>query len=63
MKVRDSGRITFVLGGKDKITKSYNKLGEFNALPNPQVRVIEKPNWAHLTPLFKAKELVDSVTH
>ena len=63
MRVKKDGKITFVLGGKDKITKGYSKLEEFNALPNPQVRVIEKPNWAHLTPLFKAKELVDSVTH
>ena len=61
MKVKDSGTITFVLGGKDKITKGYSKFKEFAALPNPQVRLIGKPNWAHLAPLFKAKELVNSI--
>jgi hypothetical protein len=62
MRVKEHGEITIILGGKDKITKSYSKVKEFNALI-PQVRVIEKPNWAHLTPLFQAKELVDSVSH
>ena len=58
MKVKDSGKITFVLGEKDKITKGYSKLKEFSALPNPQVIVVGRLKWSHLSPLFQAKELV-----
>lgn len=62
MKVENNGKITFVLGGKDQITKGYSKFKDFAALPNSQVRVIGYPKWSHLSPLTHARELVQKVT-
>lgn len=61
MRVKENGKITFVLGGKDKITKSYRKAKEFLDLPNPQIEVIEYPQWSHLSPLIHAQELAQKV--
>lgn len=61
MRVKENGKITFVLGGKDKITKSYRKAKEFLDIPNPQIKVIEYPQWSHLSPLIHAQELAQKV--
>lgn len=45
MKVKEGGEITYVVGGKDQITKCYLAVDEFKQ--NPQADVIVLPNAGH----------------
>lgn len=58
-KVQQGGKIIFVTGRKDQITKSYERNNDF--VKNTQARVIDLPNGYHATPVTQPELVVPQI--